>query len=100
MAVILVRPGARPVTDAVSPIPSTSATDALLVVHDTVGLGTGSPLASPTAANSVILPPTPTDVGPEIWRKAPPAPASCRDTGNVVVSPAAITTPEIVDRAR
>ena len=66
VATMVAEPTACPVTVAVSPEPNTSATAGLRLVHDTDGFWTGFPLLSPTAANSTMLPPTPTVVGPEI----------------------------------
>src|SRR6266481_3083176 len=100
VAMMVAKPGWRPVTEAVSPMPSTSATAGSLLVHDTDGFGTGAPFAPPTAATKVILPPTPTDVGPVICKKAPPAPASVSDTGRFVVLPATISTAGVIDAAR
>src|SRR5207253_9343161 len=56
-AVIVTYPAWRPVTDAVSPTPVTCAMAVLLLVHDTEGFETGLPLASPTAARRLIVPP-------------------------------------------
>src|SRR5213082_821842 len=60
------------VTVAESPKPVTLAVSAGLLVHVTDGFCTGLPLASPTAAKRVIVPPTPTEVGPEMRTYAPP----------------------------
>src|SRR6266536_1597242 len=72
VALMVTKPGWRPMTEAVSPTGNSVATAVSLLVHDTAGFTTGLPLASPTAARKVMLPPTPTDVGPEIWMYAPP----------------------------
>ena len=45
---------------------ATSAIAGLSLAHVTTGFTAGWPFASPTAAWSRIVPPTPTDVGPEI----------------------------------
>src|SRR5207253_6477990 len=66
VAVMVTMPCFRPMTLAVSPTPVTLAVVSSLLVHDTDGLRTGLPFASPTAANRVIVPPTPTEVGPEM----------------------------------
>ena len=60
VAVMVTMPCFRPMTLAVSPTPVTLAVVSSLLVHDTDGLRTGLPFASPTAANRVIVPPTPT----------------------------------------
>src|SRR5256886_16800757 len=61
--------------------------------HDPDGLRTGLPFASPTAANRVIVPPTPTEVGPEMRTYAAPLePALGSSTDKGVVSPAATCT--------
>src|SRR5947209_17827230 len=80
----------RPMTLAVSPTPVTLAVVSSLLVHDTDGLRTGLPFASPTAANRVIVPPTPTEVGPEMRTYAAPLePALGGSTDKGGVSPAA-----------
>src|SRR4029077_1796109 len=66
VAVMVTKPCRRPVTSAESPNPVTVAVSAGLLDHVTDGLCTGLPFASPTAASRVIVPPTPTEVGPEI----------------------------------
>ena len=72
-----------------------------LLVHVTAGLGTSWPCASPTAALSVIVPPTPTEVGPEIRMYAPPVePASGSDTERAVVAPAETWTFGVVTASR
>src|SRR5437867_13378578 len=92
VAVIVAKPCSRPVTRAESPNPVTAAVSAGLLVHVTDGFCTGLPFASPTAANRVIVPPTPTEVGPEMRTYAPPDPALRRNTEMAVGSPAATCT--------
>src|SRR5437764_966226 len=94
-------PSIRPVTRAESPKPVTLAVSAGLLVHVTDGFCTGFPLASPTAANRVIVPPTPTEVGPEMRRYAPPLePALGSRTDKGVVLPAVTCTPGVITGSR
>src|SRR6184192_977141 len=101
VAVIVAKPCSRPVTRAESPKPVTAAVSAGLLVHVTDGFGTGLPFGSPTAANSVIVPPTPTEVGPEMRTYAPPLePALGSRTDKGVVLPAVTSTPDVVTESR
>src|SRR5437667_2129716 len=101
VAVIVAKPCSRPVTRAESPKPVTVAVSAGLLVHVTDGFCTGLPLASPTAANSVIVPPTPTEVGPEMRTYAPPLePALGSRTDKGVVLPAVTCTPDVITGSR
>src|SRR4051812_37083825 len=87
-AVIVADPVARPTTAAVSPTPMTSAIDWSLEVQITLGNGIGSPVGSPTDASSVMLPPTPTELGPEIRKYALPLePAGGSAAETVVAAP-------------
>src|SRR2546423_110264 len=101
VAVIVAKPCIRPVTRAESPNPVTLAVSAGLLVHVTDGFCTGLPLASPTAANRVIVPPTPTEVGPEMRTYAPPPePPLGSRTDKGVVLPAVTSTPDVVTESR
>src|SRR5437660_10322602 len=101
VAVIVARPCSRPVPRAESTKPVTVAVSAGLLVHVTDGFCTGLPLASPTAANRVIVPPTPTEVGPEMRTYAPPPePALGSRTDRGVVLPAVTSTPDVVTESR
>src|SRR6266480_5269387 len=101
VAVIVAKPCSRPVTRAESPNPVTVAVSAGLLVHVTDGFGTGLPLGSPTATNSVIVPPTPTEVGPEMRTYAPPLePALGSRTDKGVVLPAVTCTPDVITGTR
>ena len=67
VAVIVANPAWWPVTTVTESVrAATSAIPELSLAQVTTGFTTGWPLASPTATVSVIVPPTPTDVGPEI----------------------------------
>src|SRR5947207_8579735 len=101
VAVIVATPCSRPVTRAESPNRVTAAVSAGLLVHVTDGFCTGLPFGSPTAANRVIVPPTPTEVGPEMRTYAPPLePALGSRTDKGVVLPAVTCTPDVITGSR
>src|SRR5947209_4670188 len=98
VAVIVAYPGWRPVTVAVSLTPTTCAIELSLLVHVTDGFGIGLPFASPTAAYSVMVPPMPTDDGPETRTYGPVGWGSTTDSG--VVAPAVTCTLCVITACR
>src|SRR2546422_8048664 len=68
-----------------TPLFRSCAIELSLLVHVTDGFGIGLPFASPTAAYSVMVPPMPTDDGPETRTYGPVGWESTTDSG--VVAP-------------
>src|SRR6266568_560854 len=91
-------------------LPGTTVTDATGAGEPTtctVSVSLSPPLvavmvATPTAAYSVIVPPTPTDEGPETCTYAPPVllPAAGSDTESLVVAPAETCTLGVTTASR